>query len=275
MAEPDDPAEPLDNIDISGRAVPDGDRHTEDPWALIGDRIVIVMCVDCSHSMHGAPIRELNATLRRLAREIKADDRMKWRAEILVVGFGGNVHVYDGRTGIRSGLEVAKAVTSFISGAEWKAPVLVAQGTAPMGAAVLAALELVERRKIFLRSQGVTYWRPWIWLVSDGQAQGEEKAFWKGVAQRARAGKGQTPHRIARGYDGCEYGEPCSIRFPTPTHHPERAFLESGFQASLPFSPGAAKAGHNGHGCGSLEDSLVKPPSLSGRVHPGGAAAAC
>jgi uncharacterized protein YegL len=42
-----------------------------------------------------------------------------------------------------------------------------------MGAAVLQALEMVERRKALYKQTGIAYFRPWVFLITDGFATDE------------------------------------------------------------------------------------------------------
>ncbi len=160
-------------------------------------RVIIVLCVDCSKSMDGEPIKELNATLQQLEKDIRADE-WKWDLEILVVGFGGNVHLYDGWSGIRVELSTVDAANSFVLGGEWKAPVLVAGGAAPIGAAVLTVLDLVAKRKALLYKHGVTtYEQPCVWLMTNGQQEGEGESFWMGVAVAERVWEGQEANVVS------------------------------------------------------------------------------
>jgi uncharacterized protein YegL len=56
----------------------------------------------------------------------------------------------------------------FTGASAFEPPTLAAQGDTPIGAAILQAIELVRGRKAAYRSNGVSYYRPWIFLITDG-----------------------------------------------------------------------------------------------------------
>ncbi|MGB6295891.1 MAG: VWA domain-containing protein, partial [Rivularia sp. (in: cyanobacteria)] len=52
-------------------------------------------------------------------------------------------------------------------------PILTAQGLTTMGAGIHKSLDLIQERKAQYRSNGVAYYRPWIFMITDGEPQGE------------------------------------------------------------------------------------------------------
>ncbi len=65
-------------------------------------------------------------------------------------------------------------------------PQLSTSGDTPMGAAVMHALSMVEHQKALYRANGIAYFRPWIFLITDG---GPTDSY-KGAAAAAREGEG-------------------------------------------------------------------------------------
>jgi uncharacterized protein YegL len=62
---------------------------------------------------------------------------------------------------------------------------LKASGETPMGAAIEQALSLLDQRKNTYRTNGISYYRPWIFLITDG---GPTDA-WKAAAEKIKAGE--------------------------------------------------------------------------------------
>jgi uncharacterized protein YegL len=50
----------------------------------------------------------------------------------------------------------------------FQAPTLSASGDTPMGGAIEHGLELLQQRKETYKSNGISYYRPWVFLITDG-----------------------------------------------------------------------------------------------------------
>ncbi len=116
-------------------------------------RSACVLLLDTSASMSGEPIRALNAGLRLFQEDLQADPLARRRVEIALVTFGNG--------------GVVKA-SDFISAGKFSAPVLEAGGTTPMGEAINLALDLVRDRKNLYKTNGIAYYQPWIFMITDG-----------------------------------------------------------------------------------------------------------
>ena len=131
----------------------------EDPIPDVGladnpePRCACVVLADVSYSMSGQPISELNVGLATLADELKKDTTASLRVEVAVVTFS---------TG-------AKVEQDFVSAGEFVAPTLQVGPSTDMGAGINKALDIIEIRKNTYRDNGVDYYRPWLFLITDGE----------------------------------------------------------------------------------------------------------
>jgi uncharacterized protein YegL len=114
-------------------------------------RCPCVLLLDTSGSMSGDPIRELNDGLRAFETEIKADSLSAKRVEVAIVTFGP-----------------VSVQQEFVSVDQFYAPELQTSGATPMGAAVEKAFELLDERKKTYKANGISYYRPWVFLITDG-----------------------------------------------------------------------------------------------------------
>ena len=131
-------------------------------------RCPCLLLLDTSGSMRGQPIDELNAGIRLFKDELSADPMASKRAEIAIVTFGP-----------------VQIVTDFQTADMFNPPVLTTTGDTPMGAAIETGLSLLEQRKQAYRSSGVAFYRPWIFLITDG---GPTDA-WREAAAKVKAGE--------------------------------------------------------------------------------------
>jgi uncharacterized protein YegL len=114
-------------------------------------RCACVLLLDTSGSMAGQPIAELNSGLRNFKEALMSDSLAVKRVEVSVVTFGPvNVHA------------------NFATADNFQVPRLEASGDTPMGAAITEALRIVEERKRKYETAGIHYYRPWIFLITDG-----------------------------------------------------------------------------------------------------------
>ncbi len=131
-------------------------------------RCPCLLLLDTSGSMRGAPIAELNAGLAELKDELAVDSLAMKRVEIAIISFGP-----------------VNIETTFHTAPNFIPPILSADGETPMGAAIELGLDLIRQRKDEYRTNGISFYRPWVFLITDGAPTDE----WQSAASLIREGE--------------------------------------------------------------------------------------
>ena len=114
------------------------------------------------------PIDELNSGLAAFRDELMMDELAVKRVELSLVTFGP-----------------VRRLTDFQTPDVFRPPKLKAEGDTPIGKAIEKAVELLQDRKAAYKHNGISYYRPWIFLLSDGEPTDD----WRRAAEMVRQGE--------------------------------------------------------------------------------------
>ena len=129
-------------------------------------RCPCILLLDVSGSMSGEPLKELNTGLSAFQDDLQRDDLAAMRVEVAIVTFGSS----------------AALEQDFVSAHQFEAKPLKASGSTPMGQAINLSLDKLTERKEIYRKHGIPYYRPWIFMLTDGSPTDN----WQAAAQRLR-----------------------------------------------------------------------------------------
>jgi uncharacterized protein YegL len=134
-------------------------------------RCPCVLLLDTSGSMDGEPLAALNLGLATFKQNLVKDPMACRRVEVAIITFDNEI----------------KVAQDFITADRFEPPILEAKGQTFMGSAIHKALDLIQARKAQYRSGGIAYYRPWIFMITDGEPQGEPETIVQQASQRLKS----------------------------------------------------------------------------------------
>jgi uncharacterized protein YegL len=127
--------------------------------------------------MSGAPINALNDGLRIFRDDLNQDDLTKKRVEVAIVIFESTV----------------KVVQEFVTADQFQPPTLKVGGATYMGSGIDKALDILQTRKALYKANAISYYRPWVFMITDGSPSDDDVV--DRAAQRIR--KEEAEKRVA------------------------------------------------------------------------------
>jgi len=152
-------------------------------------------------------IDKVNEGLKAYQADLLTDSLAMQRVEVSVITFGGSV----------------ETVVPFVSASQFIAPTLTTNGETKMGAAILQAIDAIEERKTLYKQNGLHYYRPWIFFITDG----EPTDAWKVAAEKVREGETNKKFAFfAVGVEGANFDILKQISVRDPLHLKGYSFRE-------------------------------------------------
>ncbi|MEH2303971.1 vWA domain-containing protein [Nostoc sp.] len=136
------------------------------------NRCPVILLLDTSGSMSGQPIQELNRGLAAFKEDVQKDSQASLSVEVSMITFG----------------PIVKLTQDFVTIDQFTPPTLEVGGVTPMSGAIEYALDFLENRKQTYKDNGILYYRPWVFLITDGAPTDS----WDSAAQRLRQAEAQS-----------------------------------------------------------------------------------
>ena len=153
-------------------------------------RCPCLLLLDVSSSMRGPRIDALNRGIKQLAIELSNDTLASKRVEIGIVTFGSDVSIH----------------SDFVTVRDFRPENLTTSGQTPMGQAILSGLDMLEERKAAYRKNGVSFYRPWIFLITDGGPTDDDTHHWTEAVGRIRQGENDKKFALfCVGVEGADF----------------------------------------------------------------------
>ena len=124
-------------------------------------------------------IAALNAGLQTFRDDLLQDNLASKRLEVEIVAFDTTVRIEH----------------QFTTVEHFQPPTLTAQGLTYTASGINKALDLLQERKRMYKDSGSSYYRPWVFMITDGAPYGEERYVLTQAAQRIK--KEESNKRVA------------------------------------------------------------------------------
>lgn len=147
-----------------------------DITALNEPHMPVLLLLDTSGSMKGAPLQELIQGYHDFITLSAQDANAMKRVDIAVLQFGHEIKL------IQDFIPLSKA-------AETPDLTLTAEGRTPMGAAIEKAIQIVRERCRVYDDAGIPRFKPWIFMITDGESTDDLQNAKELLRQREEIGR--------------------------------------------------------------------------------------
>ena len=137
------------------------------------------------------PIKELNEGIETFKDALDSDPLASLRVETAIVTFGDSVEV----------------VQDFATVDALKTPKLEASGETSTATAINRALDMLEQRKAMYREAGVSYYRPWVVMMTDGASTDSARQMREASERVHRAEESKQLAFFSVGVEGADMYE--------------------------------------------------------------------
>lgn len=135
-------------------------QMNQTPYAEIAavnePHMAVLLLLDTSGSMNGKPLEELMEGYNQFVKQTSMDELAMKRVDIAAMQFGNGVRT------VQDFIPLSKAV-------EMSAPTLTADGQTPMGEAIEKGVQMVRDRCRVYDETGIPHYKPWIFMITDGE----------------------------------------------------------------------------------------------------------
>ena len=114
--------------------------------------LACILLLDTSGSMSGDPINSLNRAINDFKQKTSMDELAQKRVDIAIIQFDDH----------------ASVVQDFTPISQMEPVNLTVGGCTAMGEAINLAIDKVKERKRFYASMGTPFFKPWIFMITDG-----------------------------------------------------------------------------------------------------------
>ena len=130
-------------------------KKNEDRLRPINPQEIHLTCIvlaDGSASTEGKPNEELNKVLQLIGEVLNEDGLAAGCCEVSIISFASEVKIEVG----------------FRAASQYEAPHIAANGCTAMNEAINTALDALEARRQEYKENGIIYYRPWLFVLTDG-----------------------------------------------------------------------------------------------------------